>query len=106
MAHVSTHKRTIQAIANEDCREKRGEVMTWKHISDTTQRARRRYGCALCGTPIEIGETYIRRFGYADGEASVTQMHPECEAETRDWDAMDWETCSGDMERPVVVTER
>jgi len=73
----------------------------WHHVRDTRQKARKAYPCYLCGEPIEKGREYVRRFGYV-GEGPVSQcMHPECELDSRDWEAGDWETFyPGDAERP------
>lgn len=76
--------------------------MSWVHIKDTTQKARKAHGCFLCGQPIEVGETYIKRTGTREGRFLPFAMHLECNAETRLWDEWDWDCFGeGDMERPA-----
>ena len=66
--------------------------MSWTHLEDTWPNARKRYRCYLCGKPIEIGQTYLRRKGTDCGMFVTARMHEECEKQTHDWDATDWET--------------
>ena len=66
----------------------------WPHISESVHKSRRDRLCCLCSCPIRAGRTYVKRFGFNDGEAVSMAMHPECEAMTREWDEMDWETFS------------
>jgi hypothetical protein len=71
----------------------------WTHLSDATPTSRKQRPCFLCGHLIAIGDKYIKRVGADDREFVSMSMHVECEAETHDWDEMDWETFSpGDLE--------
>jgi hypothetical protein len=66
--------------------------MCWKHLNDTTPKARKEYSCHLCGLPIAVGTVHVARRGVYDGEAVTCRMHSDCETVTRDWSADDWET--------------
>ncbi len=78
--------------------------MVWGWLSDTKPRAKKTSKCFLCGEAIEPGEIHIRRSGINDGRLDMFRMHLECEAETHDWNLMDWESTSeGDMNRPQKV---
>lgn len=75
--------------------------MSWTHLRDGRPKARKSHRCFLCGEAIEVGETYVRRSGISDDRPYSFAMHPECEAEAKRWDEMDWECfCEGDMPRP------
>jgi hypothetical protein len=64
-------------------------------------KCRKDHQCRLCGETIHAGETCERWSGLHEGEYFTSHAHPECLAETEDWDLTDWETCSvGDVERP------
>lgn len=71
--------------------------MTWVHIADVERKARTEYRCDLCGQRIRRRAKHIVRTGFDDGPVTM-RMHAVCEAATRDWDLMDWETC----DRPSV----
>lgn len=65
-------------------------------------RARKRHICDHCGQRIEAGEHYDKRGGFGPDGPWTLKQHVECEAETKDWDAGDWECFfPGDGERPV-----
>lgn len=75
--------------------------MSWTHFGDKVVKARKAASCYLCGEPIAIGETYVRRTGVGECGIGTTKMHPECEKESDSWHEMDWECFfEGDMERP------
>lgn len=77
--------------------------MSWIHLSERKQRARKQHKCVLCCEQIEKGEIYVRRSGVYDNEFLTSKMHIECELASRDWDIMDWETFSsgdGTFQRP------
>jgi hypothetical protein len=79
--------------------------MSWTHIEDTTQRARKRYQCELCLEAIEKGDVYVRRYGVSEDGKTSFLMHPECERETKEWNYMEWESFQcGDFERPKILT--
>ena len=64
--------------------------MSWKHLEDTTPKARKKYRCHLCGLSIDAGDKYIKRTG-VDGEFIMTRMHIKCEKLTDNWNENDWE---------------
>jgi hypothetical protein len=67
-------------------------------LSTSTPKARKRHQCYLCAKPIEAGSTYVRSSGVFDGNFWTMAMHVACEAQTKGWDATDWETFSpGDL---------
>lgn len=75
--------------------------MSWSHVEDRIHVARKRHVCVLCGQHILPGTQYLTRFGYDDDGPIRSCMHIDCEALTRDWDYMDWEThMTGDGEWP------
>jgi len=69
--------------------------MAWTWFNDTKPKARKKYGCDLCGRKIQIGEKHIARRGADNGEAFTNRMHLDCEDVTRknSWDESDWECC-------------
>ena len=74
-------------------------MMAWKHLKEATPKARKPHQCWLCEGTIPAGSTYVYRAGAEDGQMVAMHMHTACEAETHDWDAMDWETFSqGDLQ--------
>lgn len=76
--------------------------MSWHHVKDSRQKARKVYSCYLCGESIEKGQEYLRRFGYDEEGPNSVCMHPECEQGSRSWDAGDWETFEpGTARRPA-----
>lgn len=78
--------------------------MSWTHISDTTPKARKVHWCELCALRIEIGQTYVKRCGLADGDFVCSLMHVECEAATKQWDETDWMyRCSPDEFRQMLA---
>jgi len=66
--------------------------MTWKHLSDTTRKARKPHRCYLCGKLIAPNTQYIERRGADDCGIVSARMHIDCEQKSRHWDEMDWET--------------
>lgn len=73
--------------------------MSWRHLKEARRTARKPHQCWLCDGTINAGETYVYRAGSDGGQMVAMHMHAACEAETQDWDAMDWETFSqGDLE--------
>lgn len=72
--------------------------------SNSTVKTRKRHHCRVCGEGIAVGETCIRRTGFdCDGPWTI-HMHPECEALTKVWDSMDWESISpGECKRPSRI---
>lgn len=64
--------------------------MSYMHLEDKTPRARKPYGCYLCGRTIPVGERYVYRTGVDAGTLTVTRMHAACEALTEDWGEDDW----------------
>jgi hypothetical protein len=64
--------------------------MPWKHIEDTTPRARKQYTCFLCNRAIAVGEQHVRRYGIDDDGRAAIRMHTECEQLTKDWDEDNW----------------
>jgi hypothetical protein len=81
-------------------------VGDWTHLSGGRPRARRAHRCFLCGEPIPIGEVHARRVVAGDGGIRAFRMHAECEAESRSWDAAEWEGFSeGEMHRPSPTTQ-
>ena len=78
----------------------------WRHIQDSDATARKDHRCLLCGQKIAKGTKYTRRTGFGEDGPVTMRMHTECEAETRDWDEMDWETFDGDFERPDSEEDR
>ena len=78
--------------------------MSWTHIEDKDVKARKPHRCFLCCEPIPVGTTYRRRVGIDENGPVTTHMHPECEAETQEWDMADWETfMEGELERPKLL---
>lgn len=80
--------------------------MSWTHIRDTDRTARKRHQCFLCSGEISPGDNYVERFGCRGRFVVTMRMHQECEAVTRDWHPMDWETfLQGDFQRQIVGTK-
>ena len=80
--------------------------MSWVHLKDATPKIRKQRQCMLCCRPIEAGSKAIYRVGVRDGDLMSDYMHVACEAVTRDWDWMDWETFSpGDGEWPEIESD-
>lgn len=104
--HAAAAERPVTRATTTAARVQReGYPMSWTHIEDKHVRARKPHECWLCCEPIEVGAVYCRRAGISEDGPLTMHMHPECEAETRDWDWMDWETFSqGDMDRPSAVS--
>ena len=77
--------------------------MGWRHIADKDVKARTDHRCWLCGQKIASGETYRRRTGYDDNGPVAIHMHPECEADTHDWDQTEWELFNQyEFDRPPI----
>ncbi len=75
--------------------------MGWNCLSNETPVARKSHQCFLCFGTIELGERHVKRSGVADGSFVTSRFHIECEAQTKDWDEMDWESCTaGSLPRP------
>lgn len=55
----------------------------------TTQRARKRYVCDLCGEAIEPRATYTRWRWFNCGDVGTVRVHPACEDEAQDCDWYD-----------------
>jgi len=73
--------------------------MSWTHLRDSNLKSRKAHVCSLCGKMIEAGTIYVRRCGVLDGVFCDDAMHVACEEQTKNWDAMDWETFgNGDLE--------
>ena len=69
--------------------------MSDAYISDKLGKPRKRHQCRVCGTVIEAGEQCHIYKGVEDGEGFYTlYFHPDCWDYSRDWDDMDWDTCS------------
>lgn len=68
-------------------------AMSWMHVEDTKPKARKRHVCLLCGFGIEVGEVYVRRFGFGDEGPCSFEMHVRCERLTAEWrwEDADWE---------------
>lgn len=49
-------------------------------LGDTTQVARKSYGCDQCPSKIEPGQRYRRQWGVWDGCACTYRAHVECDA--------------------------
>lgn len=77
--------------------------MSWHCFGEKKMKARKSHQCILCCGQIPAGAEYVRREGVDDGEFITMKMHVECEALTRDWDYMDWETFSpGDLTPELI----
>lgn len=50
------------------------------NLGSTTPVARKTHQCDDCGTPIDIGERYVRNSEVADGSAFTWKSHVECQA--------------------------
>jgi hypothetical protein len=66
--------------------------VSWTCLKDGMVTARKPHRCYLCGELIATREKHHRRVGVNGREMIEMRMHSECEAETHDWDAMDWES--------------
>lgn len=68
--------------------------MAWRHFRDERGKSKAIRQCDLCCEMIQPDEERVKRFGIDAGEFVRMDMHVACEALTRGWDAMDWETFS------------
>jgi len=68
-------------------------------------KTRKPHRCRLCGERIDVGESVHSWSSIEPGEGWMRgYAHPECYAETEDWDDDDWESAEpGDMERPKQI---
>lgn len=81
--------------------------MSYRHLRDTTPKARKPHKCYLCGDTIATGRTHVHRVSVNEGRLDSIRMHTRCEAGTADWDSMNWECFSeGDMETEMHEAEK
>ena len=68
--------------------------MSWQCLRTSEVRGRKRHICCLCGLRIRKGAKHLVVCGVYDGEIVTDRRHAICNAATRDWDDIDWETFS------------
>ena len=72
----------------------------WRHLSDTTPKARKVHRCFLCCNDIESGEVYRKRIGVDQNGLLVMHCHKGClDFADATFELIDWECFSpGDSE--------
>lgn len=76
------------------------------YISDKVGKVRKAHQCRVCGDKIEVGEECHIYRGVADDGFYTGYFHDICWDYSRDWDELDWETCSpGSISRNDIRIE-
>ena len=52
--------------------------MSYRLLSETYRKARKRYRCVWCGQSIAEGESHIHEASIYEGEFQSHRWHPEC----------------------------
>lgn len=68
--------------------------MSWTCLRSEEVRSRKQYTCCLCGLRIRKCAKHLVVAGVYDGEFITDRRHAVCNAATRNWDDIDWESFS------------